>query len=122
MINIRNQWEIDLIRKSSKIVRDTLNEVSKYIKPGISTLELDTIAEEFIISKNAIPGFKGLYGFPSTLCISIDNEVVHGIPSNRNIKEGEIISLDVGAIVEGYYGDHARSFPVGDISKEKHLV
>ena len=119
MINIRNQWEIDLIRKSSKIVRDTLNEVSKHIKPGISTLELDTIAEEFIISKNAIPGFKGLYGFPSTLCISIDNEVVHGIPSNRNIKEGEIISLDVGAIVEGYYGDHARSFPVGDISKEK---
>ena len=88
------------------------------IKPGITTLELDNIAEEYIKSQKCIPGFKGLYGFPGTLCVSIDDEVVHGIPKNKSLIEGQIIGIDVGAIYDGFYGDHAKTFCVGEISKE----
>lgn len=122
MIHIRDLWEIEKIQQSCQIVKDTLVNVEKFIEPGISTLELDRIAEEFIRSKNALPGFKGLYGFPATLCVSIDDEVVHGIPGKRTIEDGQILSLDVGAIVDGYYGDHARSFPVGQISNDKQQL
>ncbi len=122
MIHIRDQWEIHRIQKSCQIVRDTLAEVEKYIEPGISTIKLDRVAEAFIRSKNALPGFKGLYGFPATLCVSIDDEVVHGIPGKRKLKEGQILSLDVGAIVDGYYGDHARSFPIGSVSDDKRKL
>ena len=115
MINIRDTWEIDNIKKSCQIVKETLETLEKFIKPGITTIELDTIAEDYIRSNNAIPGFKGLYGFPATICASINEEVVHGIPSNIELEEGQIISLDVGAIYNGYYGDHARTFSVGEI-------
>jgi len=101
---------------SSQIVRDTLNILSELVRPGISTLELDVIAEDYIKSQDAIPGFKGLYGFPSTVCASVDDEVVHGVPNNVELKEGQILSLDVGAVYKGYYADHARTFPVGEIS------
>ena len=86
---------------SSQIVRDTLNILSELVRPGISTLELDVIAEDFIKSQDAIPGFKGLYGFPSTVCASVDDEVVHGVPNNVELKEGQILSLDVGAVYKG---------------------
>ena len=117
MINIRSTKEVNVMRKAAKIVKDTLCMLEEYIKPGITTIELDSIAETFIRSQGAIPGFKGLYGFPATLCISGEDEVVHGIPGKRLLKEGEIVGIDVGSIVEGYYGDHARSFPVGEIDK-----
>ena len=119
MIHIRDTWEIERIYKSCQIVKETLETLENFIKPGVTTIELDRIAEEYIRSKNAIPGFKGLYGFPSTICASIDEEVVHGIPSNRILKNGQILSLDVGAICDGYYGDHARSFAVGQITKDQ---
>ena len=96
MINIRNSSEVKKISQAAGVVRDTLFMIEENIKPGISTLELDKLAEEYICSVNAIPGFKGLYGFPATLCISVEDEVVHGIPSKRVLKEGEIISIDCG--------------------------
>ena len=116
MIHLRDSWEIERIQKSSQIVRDTLEKLHEFVKPGISTLELDSIAEDYIKSQDAIPGFKGLYGFPSTVCASVDDEVVHGVPNNKKLEEGQILSLDVGAIYKGYYGDHARTFPIGSIS------
>jgi len=122
LINIRDLKEIQKIKQSCEIVRDTLKFLEPKIEPGISTLSLDKIAEEFIRSRNALPGFKGLYGFPATLCVSIDDEVVHGIPGKRILEEGQIVSLDVGAIVDGYYGDHARSFPVGEVSADKQKL
>ena len=123
MINIRNSKEIDIMRKAGKVVRDTLCMLETHIKPGVETIELDRIAEDFIRSQGAIPGFKGLYGFPGTLCISIEEEVVHGIPGKRLLKEGEIVGIDVGSIVDGYYGDHARSFAVGNIDEaHKNLM
>jgi|TARA_B110000196_G_scaffold154165_1_gene132751 methionyl aminopeptidase len=117
MIHIRSVKEVDIMRRAGKVVRDTLCMLEAHIKPGIETIELDRLAEEFIRSQGAIPGFKGLYGFPATLCISVEDEVVHGIPGKRVLKEGEIVGLDVGSIVEGYYGDHARSFAVGEIDE-----
>jgi methionyl aminopeptidase len=105
--------------RSGQIVKETLFLLEEYVKPGITTLELDKIAENFIIKNKAIPGFKGLYGFPGTLCVSIDDEVVHGIPSNRILKEGEIIGIDVGSICDDFYGDHAKTFSVGKISDNK---
>ena len=104
-----------------------LKLVSSHIRPGVTTIELDLIAEEYIRSLGAIPAFKG-YGhsksnlFPATLCTSIDDVVVHGIPSNRTLREGEILSVDVGVVREGYYGDGACTFPVGEISKEKQRL
>ena len=119
MIHIRNPKEIEKISKACRIVKETLEYVETLIVPGVSTLELDTHAEEFIRSKGAIPGFKGLYGFPATLCVSIDDEVVHGIPNSRILKEGEIISVDVGSLIDGFYGDHAKSFAVGIVDESK---
>ena len=116
MIHLRDSWEIERIQKSSQIVRDTLEKLHEFVRPGVSTLELDCIAEDYIKSQDAIPGFKGLYGFPSTVCASVDDEVVHGVPNDKKLEEGQILSLDVGAIYKGYYGDHARTFPVGSIS------
>ena len=103
------------MRRAGEIVRDTLCMLEEYIQPGVKTIDLDSLAEDFIRSQGAIPGFKGLYGFPATLCVSIEDEVVHGKPSNRTLKEGEIVGIDVGSIVDGYYGDHARTFAVGKI-------
>jgi len=119
MINIKNKNEIKLMKKACKIVSDTLAHLEKYIEPGIQTIELDNIAEDYIRTQNAIPGFKGLYGFPATLCISVEEEVVHGIPKNKTLSDGDIVGIDVGAIVEGYYGDHARTFQVGSVNEER---
>ena len=117
MIHLKNKFEIEKMYRAGQIVKETLFLIEEYVKPGITTLELDKIAENFIIKNKAIPGFKGLYGFPGTLCVSIDDEVVHGIPSNRVLKEGEIIGIDVGSIYDDFYGDHAKTFPVGKIYK-----
>ena len=119
MIHIRNAVEIEKISKACQIVKETLELIEDLISPGVTPMELDREAEKFIISKGAKPGFKGLYGYPATLCVSIDDEVVHGIPNERVLKDGEIISVDVGSIVDGYYGDHAKSFAVGQVEKER---
>ncbi len=119
MISIKNKKEIDLMSEAGRIVRDTLNLLEKHIKPGVSTKDLDLIAEDYILSQDAKLGFKGLYGYPSTICISVEDEVVHGVPSDKKLMEGQIVGIDVGSIYKGYYGDHARSFAVGEISSDK---
>lgn len=125
MIYIKTKKEIDLIRESSRIVAETLQLLKSHVKPGISTLELDKIAEDYILSNDAIAAFKGYsqagsFDFPGSICASIDDEIVHGIPAaDRILKEGEIISLDVGVLKNGYFGDAALSVAVGDISEEK---
>ena len=118
MIQIKSLEEIELMRESALIVSKTLGEIAKVIKPGISTLELDKIAEEFIRDHGAVPGFLGLYDFPNTLCMSPNEQVVHGIPNSQPLEEGDIISVDCGALKNGFYGDHAYTFAVGDIDKE----
>ena len=118
MIIIKNDKEINLMRKAGKIVAETLLVVEKNIKPGITTAELDRIAEEFITKHGAKPSFKGLYGFPASLCISVNEQVVHGIPGGYVLKEGDIISVDCGAEINGFHGDAARTFAVGEISEE----
>tara|TARA_Y100000588_G_C14174342_1_gene890646 strand:+ start:288 stop:1031 length:744 start_codon:yes stop_codon:yes gene_type:complete len=117
MIHIRNASEVEKISRSCQIVKETMDMIEELVQPGITTLELDNKAEGFIRSKGAYPGFKGLYGYPATLCVSIDDEVVHGLPSNRKLKEGEILSVDVGSLLDGFYGDHAKSFSVGDVDE-----
>jgi methionyl aminopeptidase len=119
---IKNDREILLIEKACRIVAETLTLIEKTIKPGITTLELDSIAEDYIRSKNARPAFKG-YGskdnpFPFTLCISINEVVVHGMPDDRKLIEGDIVSIDCGAELNGYFGDSALTVPVGEISEE----
>src|SRR3972149_3042229 len=103
----KTEEEIELIKKSSLLVGKTLAEVAKLIKPGVTTLELDKIAEEFILDNKAIPGFKGYNGFPNTLCTSANAAVVHGIPNNKPLQSGDIISVDCGTILNGFYGDAA---------------
>ena len=119
MIHIRSAGEIQKIVKACQIVKETLVMLQEFIAPGITPLELDTKAEKFIRSKGAKPGFKGLYGYPATLCISVDDEVVHGIPNDRKLQEGEIVSIDVGSLIDGYYGDHAKTYSVGKIDSNK---
>ena len=119
MITIKNQKEIDLMSKACEIVKDTLLLLEKHTVPGVTTNKLDAIAEEYILSQGAKLGFKGLYGYPSTICVSIEDEVVHGIPGNNKLEEGQIVGIDVGSIYKGYYGDHAKSFAVGKISDDK---
>ncbi len=125
MIHIKTKKEIDLIRESCKIVAETLVLLKNNVRSGITTRELDQIAEDYILSNNAIPAFKGYsqggnaIDYPGSICTSIDEQVVHGIPGGRVLKEGEIISLDVGVKKNGYYGDAALSVAVGKISDEK---
>ncbi len=118
MIKIKTKEEIELMRESALIVSKTLGELAKEIKPGITTLQLDKIAEESIRDQGAIPGFLGLYDFPNTLCMSPNEQVVHGIPNNTPLVEGDIISIDCGALKNGFYGDHAYTFAVGEIAPE----
>lgn len=118
MIYLKTEDEIQLIKQSSLLVGKTLAEVAKHIKPGITTFELDEIAESFIRDHGAIPGFKGYRGFPATLCISINEHVVHGIPNSRRLRDGDIVSIDCGVILKGYYGDSAFTFPVGNVRPE----
>ncbi|MGL4333221.1 MAG: type I methionyl aminopeptidase [Bacteroidales bacterium] len=118
MIFLKTNEEIELIRESSRLVGKTLAEVAKLIQPGVNTLTLDRRAEEFIRDNQAIPGFLGYGGFPNTLCISLNSQVVHGIPSNYELKEGDIVSVDCGVVKNGFYGDSAYTFAVGEISEE----
>ena len=118
MIIIKNDNEVSLMRKAGKIVGETLLLLENEIKPGITTAELDKIAEEFITKHGAKPSFKGLYGFPSSLCISVNEQVIHGIPGEYMLKDGDIVSIDCGACIDGFHGDAARTFPVGNISSD----
>lgn len=118
-ILIKNTSEINYMRESCKIVALALEKIEKSIKIGITTLELDKIAEDFIRSHNAIPSFKGYGDFPATICASINEEVIHGIPNNRKLQDGDIVSIDIGAYKNRYHGDAARTFLVGAVSPEK---
>jgi methionyl aminopeptidase len=118
MVILKSEEEIEKIRKASQIVAKTLQVLGQSVHAGISTLELDEIAESEIRKAGATPAFKGYRGFPRTLCVSINEEIVHGIPSRRRLKDGDIVSLDLGAIWQGFYGDAALTFAVGTISRE----
>lgn len=120
MLTIKSKREIELMKKAGSIVELALENVHKAIKPGVSTLELDRIAYKTIIENDAIPSFLNYNGFPNTICASINETVIHGIPKNNMIlKDGDIISIDVGASYKGYHGDAARTFPCGNVSSEK---
>jgi methionyl aminopeptidase len=118
MLNLRSEEEIEILRENNLLVSKTLGEISKMIEPGVTTLELDKRAEEFIRDHGAEPGFLGYGGFPNTLCTSVNDAVVHGIPSDYSLKEGDIVSIDCGTKKNGYYGDSAYTFKVGEISEE----
>jgi methionyl aminopeptidase len=118
MIIVKSPREIEQLKRSNTIVAEVFEKLKKMIEPGITTKELDQVAEEYILLKGARPAFKGYRGFPATLCISTNEEVVHGIPSERRLKEGDIVSLDVGVNFVGYYGDAAITFPVGEVDPE----
>ncbi|MFL0247596.1 type I methionyl aminopeptidase [Candidatus Clostridium stratigraminis] len=118
MIIIKNDLEIEYMRNAGRLVGETLARLEQVIKPGITTAEIDRIAEEFIVSHNAKPSFKGYHGFPASICASVNEEVVHGFPSGRVLEEGDIISIDCGAILNGYQGDAARTIPVGKVSAD----
>ena len=123
MITIKSEREIELLKIAGNIVYQTHQYLKPYIKEGITTKELDKLAEDFIRSKDATPSFKGYEGFPSTLCTSINSEVVHGFPSDRKLKNGDIISIDIGACYKGYHGDSAWTYTVGEVDeKTKQLL
>lgn len=127
MINIYNAEEISLIRESCRLVAKTLIMLESYVKPGVNTLFLDKIAEDFIRSHGAIPAFKGYGGprnpYPATLCVSVNEEVVHGLPGNRELKDGDIVGIDCGNVLNGFYGDHAKTFEVGEVTSDsKDLI
>jgi len=122
MVDINNNAEVQAMSESCQILCDTLDHIEKFVIPGESVLNLDSIAEDYILSKGGIPAFKGYNNFPSTLCISIDDEVVHGIPQNIFLEEGQIVSIDCGVLKNDYYSDSARTFPVGKISNEKQKL
>jgi len=122
MIYYKTKEEIELIRESSLLVGKTIAEVAKSIKPGVTTLQLDSIAEQFIKDHNAKPSFLGYSGFPNSLCISVNDVVVHGIPSKYVIKEGDIISVDCGVFKNGFHGDSAYSFAVGEVGEDKRKL
>lgn len=116
MIILKSLQEIEKIRSAGRIVAGTIEELKKRVCPGITTRELDRIAEEFIIKKGGAPAFKGYKGYPNTACISVNEEIVHGIPSERVLEEGDIVSIDLGVLLDGYYGDAAITLPVGRIN------
>lgn len=122
MISIKSDQEIELMRRANQIVRDTLNLLEEKIRVGMTTKQLDKIAHDYIISQDAIPSFLGYEGYPASVCISINEEVVHGIPSDRVIQDGDLVSVDCGSIYKGYNGDAARTFLVGNVSDEKRKL
>lgn len=117
-IYLKTKNEVELIRKSSLFVGEVLAEVAKIIEPGITTMKLNKIAEEYIADHGAKAAFKGYNGFPSALCISVNEAVVHGIPGNYEVKEGDAVSVDCGIVFDGWYGDSAYTFAIGDVSSE----
>ncbi|NLJ60792.1 MAG: type I methionyl aminopeptidase [Firmicutes bacterium] len=118
MVICKSPEEIDIMKRSGAILAELLRELGRFMKPGITTLDIDKFAEEFIVGHGANPSFKGLYGFPASACVSVNEEVVHGIPGNRKLVEGDVVSIDVGAEVEGFHCDSAMTFPVGTVSGE----
>ena len=123
-VTIKSEWEIELMREAGKILAKTHNELKKALRPGMTTWDIDHLGEEIIRSYGCIPSFKNYCGYPASICVSVNNEVVHGIPSKKRvIQEGDIVSLDAGVIYKGYHSDAARTHGVGEISKEaKQLI
>ncbi len=119
MITIKSEYELSLMREAGKIVYDTHKYLKPFIKPGITTGELDKMAHDYIVSRDAFPSCLNYEGYPKSICISVNEEVVHGIPGKRKLKNGDIVTLDICACYKGYHGDSAWSYPVGDISEEK---
>ena len=119
MIKIKNKEELELLEIAGNMVYDTHMHLKEFLKPGITTKELDQLAESFIIEKGGTPSFKGYHGFPGSICASVNEQVVHGIPSNYTLKEGDIISIDIGVCYKGYHGDSAWTYPIGEISIDK---
>ncbi len=122
MISIKSPREIELMRHAGEITAKTFDYLIPFVKPGVTTKELDKLAEDYIIKQGGTPSFKGYEGFPATMCTSINDEVVHGIPSNRKLKEGDIVKLDLGACYKGYQSDSAITLPVGKIDEKKQYV
>ena len=123
MIKLKTNSEIELIRKSSKILKEAHSIIKDNIRPGITTNELNKIVEDFIVSKEAKPSFKGYQGFPASICASRNEQVVHGIPNDEPLQEGDILSVDIGVYKDGYHSDAARTYPVGEISDDlKNLI
>jgi methionyl aminopeptidase len=122
MIILKTKREIEVMRKAGRLVAKSHELVREYIKPGVTTKELDQLVEEFLRSQNAIPTFKGYGGFPFSICASVNEEVVHGFPSDRKLLEGDIVSIDIGATFEGYVGDSAKTFYVGEVEDEKRRL
>lgn len=118
MIVVKTLAQIDKMRQAGILVAQTLDLMERLAKPGVRTIDLDAAAEEFILSKGAIPAFKGYMGYPATLCVSVNDEVVHGIPGDRKLEEGQIVSVDVGVNCDGWYGDAARTLCIGSVSAE----
>lgn len=122
MIILKSPNEIEIMKKAGRLVAEVHEKLKQAVQPGITTGELDRIAEEYILASGALPAFKGYNDFPASICTSINEEVVHGIPGSRVLLEGDIISMDIGAIVDGYYGDAAQTHPVGKITQEKEKL
>lgn len=122
MIFFKTADEIELLRKSNLVVSVTLAEIAKLIKPGVTTLELNDKAEAFIRKQGGVPGFLNYRGYPKAICISVNSQVVHGIPSDKVLKDGDIVSVDIGVYMNGFHGDSAYTFPVGNISPEKQRL
>jgi methionyl aminopeptidase len=118
MINIKTEPELELIRKSGEVLKETFSVLEKMIRPGVTTAELDAAAEDFMRSRGGIPAFKGYQGYPATICASINEEVVHGIPGTRSLEEGDIVGIDMGVVLEEFYSDATRTYPVGEISED----
>lgn len=122
MIYFKTDEEIELQRESSLLVGKTLAEVARHLMPGVETIALDRIAETFILDHQAVPGFKGYGGFPGTLCISVNDQIVHGIPGKTVLKEGDMVSIDCGVVKHGFYGDSAYTFAIGEVSEQVRLL
>src|SRR5581483_205620 len=118
MITLKTPQQIVLMRQAGRIVAELLTELNKLVKPGLTTKELDDFSERFILERKALPAFKGYHGYPCTICTSINEEVVHGIPSSRKLREGDLLSIDAGAVYQGFYGDAALTLPVGKATPE----
>jgi len=122
MIILKTRREIEIMKKAGSLVAQSHELVRKHIKPGVTTKELDQLVENFLRTQNAIPTFKGYGGFPYSICASVNEEVVHGFPNNRKLIEGDIVSIDIGATFEGYVGDSAKTFLVGEVDEEKRRL
>lgn len=118
MINLKTEEEIEIVRENNLLVSKTLAEVAKHIRPGVTTLALDALAEQYIRDNGAVPGFLGYHGYPNSLCVSVNDTVVHGIPSKYELRDGDIVSVDCGTYYKGFYGDSAYTFEVGEVSPE----